>query len=405
MTGKVFVTGAGIISALGIGKEATFQALLQGESGTGRISHLNTEHEEFPVGEVAMTNSDMSRMLDVGYPVDQLRTVLMGIVAAREAVGSAGLMKHHLAGAAFISGTTVGGMDKTERHFKTVFDANTETEDSCELKYNDCGYSTELIADHIGKFKMVTTTSTACSSAANAIILGANMIKAGIIDIAVVGGSEALTKFHLNGFNTLMILDKENCRPFDRDRAGINLGEGAAYIVLESDVSAKARGADVLCELSGYANTCDAYHQTASSENGEGAYLSLRKAMDMANLRPCDIDYINAHGTGTPNNDETELAAMERIWDGRLPDFSSTKAFTGHTTSASGAIEAVICLLTIERGFLPRNLGWKNPITHAGIPVIDKISADGVNNVINNSFGFGGNDSTLVFSKYEEYDS
>lgn len=401
MTQKVFVTGAGIISALGNGKEATLESLRRGESGIGKITHLQTEHVEFPVGEVQLSNAEMSRMLGAKYPVDGLRTVLMGIIAAREAISSANLSEEDLKGAAFISGTTVGGMDKTERHFKSVFDSNTESEDSRELKYNDCGSSTELIADGIGKFRLVTTTSTACSSAANAVILGANMIKAGIVDIAVVGGSEALTKFHLNGFNTLMILDKENCRPFDKDRTGINLGEGAAYIVLESEKSAKARGVKIMAELSGYANTCDAYHQTASSENGEGAYLAMRKAMDMANLRPSDIDYINAHGTGTPNNDQTELAAMERIWDIKIPRFSSTKAFTGHTTSASGSIEAVICLLAIENGFLPRNLGWKNPITHAGTPVVENMDVAEVNNVINNSFGFGGNDSTLIFSKFK----
>lgn len=402
MADKVFVTGAGIISALGVGLEATLQALLKGESGIGRITHLETEHEEFPVGEVALSNAEMSRMLNVGYPIDGLRTVLMGIIAAKEAIDSAQLFPKELRNAAFISGTTVGGMDKTERHFKTVFDSNTETEDSYELKYNDCGYSTELIADSIGKFSLVTTTSTACSSAANAIILGANLIKSGIVDIAVVGGSEALTKFHLNGFNTLMILDKANCRPFDRERTGINLGEGAAYIVLESEKSAITRGVDVLGILSGYANTCDAFHQTASSENGEGAYLAMRKAMDMAHLSPQDIDYINAHGTGTPNNDETELAAMERIWDYKLPKFSSTKAFTGHTTSASGSIEAVICLLSLKYGFLPQNLGWKNPIKDDVIPVLDKFKTENVENIINNSFGFGGNDSTLIFSKYHK---
>lgn len=402
MADKVFVTGAGIISALGVGIEATLKSLLSGKSGIGRITHLKTEHEEFPVGEVALSNAEMSRMLNVAYPIDGLRTVLMGIIAAKEAVASAKLLPSELRTAAFISGTTVGGMDKTERHFKTVFDSNTETEDSYELKYNDCGYSTELIADSIGKFSLVTTTSTACSSAANAIILGANLIKSGVVDIAVVGGSEALTKFHLNGFNTLMILDKENCRPFDRDRTGINLGEGAAYIVLEREKSAKARGAEVLGILSGYANTCDAFHQTASSENGEGAYLAMRKAMDMAHLSPQDIDYINAHGTGTPNNDETELAAMERIWDYKLPKFSSTKAFTGHTTSASGSIEAVICLLALKHGFLPQNLGWKNPIKDDVVPVLDKIKTENVENIINNSFGFGGNDSTLIFSKYHK---
>lgn len=400
MADRVLVTGAGIISALGVGLEATLQSLLNGESGIGRINHLETEHVGFPVGEVALSNAEMSRMLDAGYPADGLRTVLLGMFAAKEAVSSAELSPEEISGAAFISGTTVGGMDKTERYFKTVFDTNTETDDSCELKYNDCGYSTELIADSIGRFRLVTTTSTACSSAANAIILGANLIKAGIVDIAVVGGSEALTKFHLNGFNTLMILDKENCRPFDRDRTGINLGEGAAYIVLESEKSAEKRGAEVVAVFSGYANTCDAFHQTASSENGEGAYLAMRKAMDMAHLSPRDIDYINAHGTGTPNNDETELAAMRRIWDYELPKFSSTKAFTGHTTSASGSIEAVICLLALKHGFLPQNLGWRNPIKDDAVPLLDRFKTDSIENIINNSFGFGGNDSTLIFSKY-----
>lgn len=400
MDGRVFVTGAGIISALGVGVDATLQALLRGESGIGRITHIRTQLDDFPVGEVRLSNADMSRMLNAGHPVDGLRTVLLGIIAAKEAVESASLTESEIGRAAFINGTTVGGMDKTERHFKTVFDSNVETEDSLELKYNDCGYSTELIADSIGAFEMVTTTSTACSSAANAIIMGANMIRSGLVDIAVVGGSEALTKFHINGFNTLMILDKAPCRPFDRDRQGINLGEGAAYIVLESERSVAARGVRIMGVLSGYANTCDAYHQTATSDNGEGAYLAMRKAMDMACLTPQQIDYINAHGTGTPNNDVTEMAAMERIWMHSLPRFSSTKGFTGHTTSASGSIEAVICLLALQHGFLPKNLGWQNPMKQDAVPVTEDVTDPRITNVITNSFGFGGNDSSLILSKY-----
>lgn len=400
MTNRVFVTGAGIISALGVGVDATLQSLLRGESGIREVTHVQTEHKEFPVGEVPLSNAEMSRMLGVGYPEEELRTVLLGIIAAREAIASAGLTGADISKSAFISGTTVGGMDKTERHFKTVYESSGETSESAEIKYNDCGVSTELIAANLGKFSLMTTTSTACSSAANAIILAANLIKAGIVDIAVAGGSEALTRFHLNGFNTLMILDKERCRPFDNERAGINLGEGAAYLVLESERSAKARGTSVLGVLSGYANTCDAFHQTATSGNGEGAFRSMRKAMEMAGLRRADIDYINAHGTGTPNNDETELAAMQRIWGDRLPKFSSTKAFTGHTTSASGSIEAVICLLCIRHGFLPMNLGWANPMNDHAVPVTETETGLELTNVIDNSFGFGGNDSTLILSKY-----
>lgn len=401
MSEKVFVTGAGIISAIGIGMDATIRSIMKGESGIIPVSYLATEHDYLPVGEVKMSNDELSQTLGINYPASELRTVLLGIIAAKEAVNTAGLTNSEIENAAFISGTTVGGMDKTERHFKSVFDSNADTPDNLELKYNDCGYSTDLIADNIGRFKMFTTPSTACSSAANAIILGANLIKVGIVDIAVVGGAEALSRFHLNGFNSLMILDKERCRPFDKTRSGINLGEGAAYIVLEGEKSAKKRNADIMAELSGYANTCDAFHQTATSENGEGAYLSMRKALDMAHLSPADIDYINAHGTGTPNNDECEVAAMERIWGTRIPAFSSTKSMTGHTTSASGSIESVICLAAIKNSILPQNIGFGMPLKEGIAPLCGNIKCE-VNHIINNSFGFGGNDTSLIFSKHKE---
>lgn len=404
MAGKVFVTGIGIITALGVGVAATLKSLQSAKSGIGKLTHLDTEHDYLPVGEVKLSNAEMAQMLKVGYPYNELRTVLLGIIAAKEATAYAGLDSHLLSKSVFINGTTVGGMDKTERHFKNVFDSQGETSDSVELRYNDCGCSSELIADQLGKVKMVTTTSTACSSAANAVILGANMIKSGMTEIAIVGGAESLTKFHLNGFNTLMILDKENCRPFDRDRAGINLGEGAAYLVIESEESVKRRGIVPIAQLSGYANTCDAFHQTATSENGEGAYLSMRKSLDMAHLSPSDIDYINAHGTGTPNNDVCEFAAMERIWGYSLPAFSSTKSFTGHTTSASGSIESVICILGILNNFIPQSIGFMNPMKENARPVTENITDVIVNNVINNSFGFGGNDSTLIFSKVDSYE-
>ncbi len=401
MRQKVYVTGAGIISAIGVGTEATLRSIMNEESGVMPIAYLESEHSYLPVGEVKMSNADMSHALGVSYPVSELRTVLLGIFAAKEAVEDAQLKESDYRKAAFISGTTVGGMDKTERHFKSVFDAKADTPDCIELKYNDCGYSSNLIADSLGKFQIVTTPSTACSSAANAIILGANLIKAGIVDIAVVGGSEALSKFHLNGFNSLMILDKATCRPFDRDRAGINLGEGAAYIVLESADSVKSRGARVLAELIGYGNSCDAFHQTATSENGDGAYLAMRKALDMAHLSPDEIDYVNTHGTGTPNNDICELAAMERVWGAELPDFSSTKPFTGHTTSASGSIETVICLLSIANGVRPKSIGVSMSLKDDIAPLTETKRDCSTKNVMNNSFGFGGNDSSLIFSEHE----
>ncbi|MDE7403108.1 MAG: beta-ketoacyl-[acyl-carrier-protein] synthase family protein [Muribaculaceae bacterium] len=397
MAERVLITGYGIISALGAGIEATLDALKTERSGIDCVKYLETNHRELPVGEVKYSNAKLAKLLNAKYPVSELRTVMLGIIAAKEAVTSAKLSEDDIRNAALISGTTVGGMDFTEKHFNEVLEREADTLETEKMKYNDCGCSTELIADAIGKVKMITTSSTACSSAANAIILGANLIKSGVVDIAIVGGSEALTRFHLNGFNTLMILDKSRCRPFDETRTGINLGEGAAYLILENEKSAHRRGIKALAELKGYGNACDAFHQTASSDNGEGAYRAMSQALMMAQLKPTDIDYINAHGTGTPNNDRSELAAMERIWGASLPKFSSTKAFTGHTTSASGAIESVISILCLQHKFAPANIGWESPIKDFAVPVTQTSTAE-IKNIINNSFGFGGNDSSLIFS-------
>ena len=239
------------------------------------------------------------------------------------------------------------------------------------------------------------TISTACSSALNSIIVGAEMLKNDEADLVIAGGSEALSRFHLNGFNSLMILDTERCRPFDDTRAGLNLGEGAAFVVLQKDAP------DAKAYLAGYGNRCDAFHQTASSADGEGAYLAMEDALSMAHLSAADIQYVNAHGTGTPNNDLSESKALLRVFGDKMPEVSSTKSFTGHTTSASGSIETVICLLAMQHGFTPGNLGWKNQI-EGGITPTHGHNGVKLDHVLCNSFGFGGNDSSLVLSKCDE---
>lgn len=276
-------------------------------------------------------------------------------------------------------------MDLTEKVFPTY------------PSWHSCGVSTDLAARLFG-FEWATTLSTACSSALNAIIYGANLIRAGRYQCVVVGGSESLSNYHLNGFNSLMILDRQPCRPFDATRAGLNLGEGAAYLVLETAASAKARGANVLARLSGFGNACDAFHQTASSENGEGAYLAMKQALERAGLQPSQIDYVNAHGTGTPNNDASETTALRRIFGDKLPPVSSTKPFTGHTTSASGSIEAVFCLLALQHGFIPPQLNWNTPDPACVTPYTEH-RKESLSHIICNAFGFGGNDSSMIISK------
>ena len=431
------VTGYGIICAIGNDAKAVLKSLKEGRTGIAPMRYLQSSHKELPVGEVKLSDDEMKRMLgldgDKGAVLSKCsngqdekaiisRTVLMGAIAIRQALEHANL---DLKGkrVVVINGTTVGGMDITERYLKQV-----EENDALLplIEKHDCGSSTREMADLAGLPNAeVCTISTACSSAINAIILGSEMLKRGEADIVIAGGTEALSLFHLNGFNSLMILDKAQCRPFDKSRAGLNLGEGAAFVTLVKSEELKVKNKsnqslgegnpDSSLYIRGYANRCDAFHQTASSENGEGAYLAMSEALQMAGLKPEDIHYINAHGTGTPNNDASESAAIRRVFGEKIPPVSSTKGFTGHTTSASGAIETVICILALQNHFLPANLGWKEKdeacITPIGneelrmkseVPRLQsrlgaKASIEfAAASFLCNSFGFGGNDSALI---------
>jgi 3-oxoacyl-[acyl-carrier-protein] synthase-1 len=392
----IFVTGAGIISALGRGQANTLNALRAGVTGVAPVHYPDAALNTCPVGEVRYNERELRALLHLSDNIITTRTALLGMAALSEALETASLTGRSGLRIAFISGTTVGGMDKSEQYYPDFLANNTQNR---YIAAHDCGACTEMIADYAGGFSPVTTISTACSSAANAVMLGATLIREGKADIAVTGGSECITRFHLNGFNTLMILDKQACRPFDRDRAGLNLGEGAAYLVLESAKSAARRNVRPLCRLSGYANTCDAYHQTASSPDGTGAFFAMQQALNAAGMDPGDIDYINAHGTGTQNNDLSEGVAIMRLFGKRIPPVSSTKQFTGHTTSAAGGVEAVIALLALQHGFIPANLNFRNRMEELDfVPVTGKARAANLKHVLSNSFGFGGNDSTLIFS-------
>lgn len=399
---NIAITGEGVISAIGLNKQEVLQSLQEGRTGIGEMKYLQSVHHELPVGEVDLSNEQMKEKLGIPSMQMMSRTSLMGMLAIDQALKEAHVEVANLRAIkadgkplriVLVSGTTVGDMDITELCFDQW-----KKQGSFEfLQHHDCGNSTRLMADHFDIFDEVTTLSTACSSAANAIMLGARLLEAGEADLVVAGGTEALTRLHLNGFNSLMILDHEPCRPFDTTRAGLNLGEGAAFVVLESEEMAQLRKVTPHAYLTGYGNACDAFHQTASSENGEGAYLAMTEALAMAHLSAKDIQYVNAHGTGTPNNDQSESVSLKRVFGDEMPMVSSTKSFTGHTTSASGSIETVICILAMQHHFVPANLGWKNPMENGILPTMGTQNVD-LENVLCNSFGFGGNDSSLVIS-------
>ena len=385
-----------MISAIGNNVPESFLSLSQSKTGIGKINHLTTRFkDEFLTGEVRLSNQDLADLVKDNNP-DLNRNSFLAMLAAKEAVLNSGIDTSDGLRTGVISSTTVAGMSQTELYYKEMF----VKEDHLNvLDAHDCGDSTERIADYLGNVDYVTTISTACSSAANAVMLGCRMIKHGLLDRAVVGGVDALSKFTFNGFNTLMILDKEWCKPFDENRKGLNLGEGAAFLVIEGENALNKRLGKPLAEVVGYANANDAYHQTASSPEGYGATLAIQQALAMSGLNPSQIDYINMHGTGTPNNDLSESMATLAVFGNQVPKFSSTKAFTGHTLAASASIEAVISVLSLQNSMIFPNLNFTTPIANLNLVPVTKLINSPINIVLSNSFGFGGNCSSLIFKK------
>ena len=398
MDDRIWITGIGVACSIGMNTGESLDALLAGKRGIGPIGILDTVHKgSFVVGEIPLTDHQMMELLNIpkSHFRYYTRTSLIGMIAASEAVHSSGINLSDGISTALVSATTVGGMDKTEREFSLG------NVDSGFLSTHPCGDSTNKIASFLGLEGYRTTLSTACSSGANAVIHGARLIKQGYVDRAIVGGVDALSKFTLNGFNSLMIIDRDECRPFDRNRKGLNLGEGAGFLVLESGRLLSKENKRVLCRLSGYANANDAHHQTASSPDGQGAFDAMMKALSLSGLDPGNIDYINAHGTATENNDASEGAALERVFGDLLPPFSSTKAYTGHTLGAAAGIEAVFSVLALQHGILYPGLGFELAMDSPAIsPLAEVKTGLELKHVLSNSFGFGGNNSTLIFSKY-----
>jgi 3-oxoacyl-(acyl-carrier-protein) synthase len=394
----VYVAGLGVVSAIGNNTASCLQALENDAAGIAPITSLDTIHKGLlPVAEVKLDNRQLAEA--TGLSPNLSRTALLGMLAAGEAWQDAGIASASGLRTGLVSANSVGGMDKSEIFFPDFL----KDERAGRLKNvvnHECGAVTELVAAGLGIKNFITTISTACSSSANSIFFGARLIKHNLLDVVVAGGADALTKFTLNGFNTLQILDKEHCMPFDENRRGLNLGEGAGYVVLVSERVAQTIQDKLYCRLSGYCNANDAHHQTASSPDGAGSYAAMKGALETSGLQTTDISYINLHGTGTYNNDISEGTAIQRLFEPHYPKMSSTKAFTGHTLGASGGVEAVFSALAIRHGIIYPNLRLQTPM-HA-LPFVPErhfLKDIPVNHVLSNSFGFGGNCSSLIFSK------
>lgn len=395
--GRVVVTGIGVISAIGNNVSENHQALRSGKTGIGKAQFLNSRYSESLLfGEVKLSNDELKSILGLDNPANLNRTELLALKAFQEAVENAGLTKKELKSfdTAFLSGTTVGGMVETEAIYA---DANSNTEPSPYVNSYRSGAHTEQLVKQFGLRGYTDTMNTACSSSANSIMLGARLIKSGRAKRAIVGGVDSLAKYTVNGFNSLQIFSDEITRPFDANRKGLNLGEGAAYLVLEREEDAVCR--EILGEVSGYGNSNDAYHPSSMSPEAIGVRGAINGALKTAGLDPSEIDHVNAHGTGTENNDYTELHGMTQIFE-EIPPYVSTKSYTGHTLAAAGAIEAVYSLLSIRHSEIYRSLNWQVQMAEfESKPQTELIQEKEIKHVLSNSFGFGGNCSSLIFSK------
>jgi 3-oxoacyl-(acyl-carrier-protein) synthase len=396
---KIGVTGMGAISALGTAVDEQKEALRKGHCGIGPVSYADGIHSAAPrlVGEVGLSSSRLLEKLGLS-DLTLTRTSLLALHAFQEAVAMARLAPDHVTSSdtALVVGTTVGGMCLTDNLYRDASgDQKTSKESTRSYEYDFVAGS---IQRQHGLTGPLTTINTACSSSANAIALGAALVRSGRVARAIVGGADALAKFTVFGFNALRLLSDELCCPFDAGRKGLNLGEGAAFLVLEK-ITEENRGR-AMALFAGSGNTCDAYHPTSLREEARGPIGAMEKALKVAGLQPSDIGFVNAHGTATENNDFVESIALRSVL-GDGVKFGSTKANTGHTLGAAGALEAVFSILSLrEQEFFPQ-LHFNKPMdASALLPVTTRTQAS-FRHIMSNSFGFGGNCTSLIFSNLQ----
>jgi 3-oxoacyl-(acyl-carrier-protein) synthase len=392
---RIFVTGMGIISAVGDSVEANRASLMQGKSGIGHSDLLSSKYAAtLPFGEIKISTQSLKEKLKANER-GVTRTSLLALHAFDQAVNDSKLSASEISSfdTALIGASTVGGMCLTDELYH---DSNTNEQGSEFLSSYDCGSVCMYLQSRYKINGIISTINTACSSSANSIMYGARLIHHGLAERAIVGGVDSLAKFTINGFNALHILSDEACRPFDKNRKGLNLGEGAAFLILEKEENIINK--HVYAQLTGYCNSNDAFHPSSLSENGDGPYLSMKGALETANISADKIDFINAHGTGTENNDEVESRAMIRLFD-KPPAFASTKVYTGHTLGAAGAIEAVFSILNLFNGEVYPGINFADPIASIGLIPVQSYQKKDLRHIMSNSFGFGGNCSSLIFSK------
>ena len=389
------ITGLGLVTAAGCGVEEVWQAIATGTSGLKPLSLFQSpRYGQISVGEI---QHDLAKL---GAPLRGSRSDKLGWLATRYALADAKINLAAVADrAGIVLGCSVGGSFDSEQFLTTLIKRGKMR--ARPTRFHECHSAVDLIADDFGLFGPGLTLATACSSSALAIATAAEFIMRGEADVMLAGGADSLSRMTWGGFHSLLLVDAAGCRPFDATRAGMTLGEGAAMLVLEAEEVALARGAKILARLTGWGASCDAHHATAPHPEGAGALAAMQGALRRAQLDATAIDYINAHGTGTRDNDLAEARALKKLFGARVPPFSSTKRFFGHALAASGAIEAVVCVEALRRQIVPPNPGFTVPDAAIDLEPVTTLRAAELTHVMSNSFGFGGNNAALIFSRPE----
>jgi 3-oxoacyl-[acyl-carrier-protein] synthase II len=411
MRKKVVVTGLGCITPVGLNVKTTWDALLVGKSGAGLITHFDaSKHKTRIAAEVKGFDGVALFGQREAHKMD--RFTQFALAATLEAMAQAKLTvdESNRDRVGIAIGTGIGGILTLMEQAEVMRERGPDRVSPFLIPMMISDGAAGMIAIRVGARGPNMALATACASGNNAIGEAGEMIRRGAADVMIAGGAEAaLTPVAMAGMNVMGALSTRNddpqkaSRPFDKNRDGFLMGEGAGILILESLEHAQARGANILCELSGYGTTDDAHHVSAPAENGAGAAISMQLAIKNAGLTVNDIGYINAHGTSTSLNDKSESAAIKTVFGERaykIP-ISSTKSMTGHLLGASGAMEAVICTQVLLNNILPPTINYETPDPVCDLDYIPNQARKAEpTHVMSNSFGFGGHNATLVFSRF-----
>jgi 3-oxoacyl-[acyl-carrier-protein] synthase II len=399
---RVLITGMGAVTSIGAGLSEFWRNLLAGTCGIGPFSLFDSSSyrtqtaaqvREIPDG--FLTPSERRRMS---------RADRMGVAAAREAIEASGLdlSREDPTRLGVILGGGTSGLIDSEAFYELSLRGRKARPSKVLNHLPDS--ITDRVAQRFGLLGIKSTITTACSSSANAMGYAYDVIAAGMADVVLTGGSDVLARLTYGGFNALRAVDPDPCRPFDRERKGLSIGEAAGILVFEDEAHARRRGAPVVAEFRGYGVTSDAYHMTAPDPSGVAGGRTLQAALANAGLNAEDVDYVNAHGTATPQNDSAETAALKAALGERARKIpiSSIKSMIGHCLCASGAIEAVATALTVRDGKVPPTIHYENPDPACDLDYVPNAARDvRVDVALSNSFAFGGNSSVVVLARYD----